>query len=289
MKYNFIEAEKGNYPVNAMCRVLSVAESGFYRWQGRRGLQDNRIPDDEPALRAAIEQTHRRSRGSYGRPRLIRALREQGWRVGGNRVRRIMLELGLRGRSGPRRSRSINSDANHRAAPNLLDRNFTVGAPNLVWGGDLTELRFGEQRLWLAAVVDLCARMVVGWALRYSASTALATEAMRRAVQERRPPRGLIFHSDRGVQYRSHRFQAQLDILGIRQSMSRRGNCWDNAPVESFFATLKKELIYTRSWQSKRELEEHLGDYIHFYNRERLHSTLAYCTPAQHEEKLAAA
>jgi transposase InsO family protein len=262
---------------------MKVSESGFYAWRSRRGEADRRIPDDEPELRRAIKRFHRKSRGRYGRPRLLIELQREGFHVGGNRVRRIMREMGIEGRSGRKRKRR-KPQAQVPPAPNLLERNFDIQEPNTVWAGDICELRVGQARLFFAVVVDLCSRMAVGWALDTSATTALVTAAMKRAVRRRKPPRGLIFHSDQGTQYASRRFRTQLRTLGVRQSMSRRANCWDNSPIESFFGTVKKELVYTRSWVSRTELERALNRYIRdFYNRHRIHSTLGYVSPTDYE------
>jgi transposase InsO family protein len=282
VKYHFIEAEKGNYPVSTMCKVLNAEEKNFYYWRTRRDEPDRRFGDNEAELRAAIVDLHERTRGAYGRPRLLAELRRRGFQVGGNRVRRIMLEMGLAGRSGRRRS-GRPKPVKVAPAPNLLARDFAPSRPNSLWAGDITEIEAASRKLWMAVVIDLYARRVVGAALGDSASAGLVVRAMKAAVQQRRPPRGLIFHSDQGVQYASERFRKQLRLLGFKQSMSRRGNCWDNAPIESYFATVKKELIYTREWSSKRELEDALKDYTGFYNYHRLHSTLGYRSPDEYE------
>jgi putative transposase len=282
VKYHFIEAEKGKYPVSTMCQVLKTTDKGFYYWRGRRDQQDRRLGDNETELRAAIVHLHERSRGAYGRPRLLAELRRLGLRVGGSRVRRVMLEMGLAGRSGRRRS-GRTKPMKVAPAPNLLARDFAPSRPNSLWAGDITEIEAAGRKLWMAVVIDLYSRRVLGTSLGDSASTDLVVRAMKVAVQQRRPPRGLIFHSDQGVQYASERFRTQLRLLGVHQSMSRRGNCWDNAPIESFFATLKKELIYTREWSTKRELEDALIAYMDFYNHQRLHSTLGYRSPEEYE------
>lgn len=289
MKYIFIDAEKGRFPVSMLCRVIGVSVSGFYRWLGRRGATDRRIPPGDGKLRLVIERVHRGSRGTYGRPRILQEVRRRGFLVGGNRIRRIMREMGLAGRSGPKRTKRRREEQPAAPSPNVLDRGFKVTAPNVVWASDISELRIGELRLYLAVVVDLFSRKLVGWAMATSATAALVTGAMKQAVRARRPPRGLLFHSDQGAQYTSSRVRDQLRVLGVRQSMSRRGNCWDNAPIESFFATLKKELLYTRMWLTKSELERELAKYIHFYNNERLHSTLGYHAPTAYENQTNAA
>lgn len=282
MKYHFIEAEKGNYPVSTMCKVLNASEKSFYYWRGRRDEPDRRLGDNEAELRAAIVDLHERTRGAYGRPRLLAELRRRGLQVGGNRVRRIMLEMGLVGRSGRRRS-GRTKPAKVAPAPNLLARDFAPSRPNSVWAGDITEIEAAGRKLWMAVVIDLYARRLVGVAVGDSASSGLVVRAMKDAVQQRRPPRGLIFHSDQGAQYASERFRTQLRLLSFHQSMSRRGNCWDNAPIESYFATVKKELIYTREWSSRRELDDALKGYTDFYNHHRLHSTLGYKSPDEYE------
>ena len=282
MKYHFIEAEKVNYPVSAMCRVLKASEKGYYHWRRRRDEPDRRFRDNEAELRATIVELHDRSRAAYGRPRLLAELRRRGLRVGGNRVRRIMLELGLAGRSGRRRSGRTKPNK-VAPAPNLLARDFAPSRPNSLWAGDITEIESGGRKLWMAVVIDLYSRRLLGDSLGTSASAGLVVRAMKTAVQQRRPQRGIIFHSDQGVQYASERFRTQLRLLGIKQSMSRRGNCWDNAPIESYFATLKKELIYTREWPDLRGLKEALSNYADFYNHQRLHSTLGYRSPDEYE------
>lgn len=289
MKYTFIEAEKGNFEVRLLCDVLGASESGYYDWRRRRDALDLRIPDDEQELRAAIARLHRQSRGRYGRPRLAIMLQRRGFRVGQNRIRRIMRELGIEGRSG-RKRKPRKPQRTPAPASNLLRRNFDVPSPNTVWAGDITELRVGKTKFFFAIVVDLYSRLVVGWALSGSASAALVATAMKRAVARRRPPKGLLFHSDQGVQYCSTRFRDQLRTLGIQQSMSRRGNCWDNSPIESFFATVKKELVYTRRWSSRDELERALNRYINrFYNTKRIHSRLGYKSPDDFERSMKAA
>lgn len=283
MKYTFIDAERVNFAVLVMCDVLGVSESGFYDWRRRRGQLDRRIPQNEDRLRKAIGRIHRKSRGRYGRPRLAVMLEREGFCVGQNRIRRIMREMGIEGRSGRKRNRSTKPPTQASPAPNLLARKFDVTTPNTVWAGDITEMYAGRAKLYLAVVVDLYSRLIVGWAISRSASAALVTEAMKRAVRQRRPSRGLIFHSDQGCQYSSQRFRAQLQVLGVTQSMSRRANCWDNSPIESFFSTAKRELIRETRWESPRQLGRALTKYVRFYNRERIHSTLDYMSPVDYE------
>jgi transposase InsO family protein len=288
MKYAFIEQEKGNSSVRTLCRALQVSPSGFYEWQQRRGQPDRRKRANEDEVRKAITRLHCRSRGRYGRPRLVACLRAEGLYVGPNRVRRIMNEIALSGRAGIKRRRQKKPTAKVAAAPNRLRRNFRPRAPNLVWTGDITVIAVGSAKLYLAVVIDLYSRELVGWKLDTRMKAGLVTEALKSAVRRRKPKRDLIFHSDQGSQYSAERFRTMLRLLGFRQSMSRRGNCWDNAPTESFFATLKKELVYTRPWRSREQLARAIERYIAFYNSERLHSTLGLRSPKTYDHRRAA-
>lgn len=288
MKYRFIDGQKGEHPVRAVCRVVKVDESGFYRWRRRKKAPDRRVPGNESELRRAILRIHRKSRGRYGRPRICEELERQGYAVGANRVRRIMLQLGLEGRSGRLRSSRRTRPLHVSASPNLLARNFEATKKNLVWVGDITQVRVRSEWHYICVVIDLFSRRVVGWNLSRFPNAALATGAMKKAARGHRRLDGLVFHSDQGLQYLSQRYREQLRTLGIRQSMSRRGNCWDNAPAESFFATLKKELIHTAKWTSSRVLRSEVDKYICYYNTQRLHSTLGYRSPKEYEQQLAA-
>jgi transposase InsO family protein len=270
-------------PVAAMCRELHVSESGFHRWRSRRGCPDRRLREDEAELLVLVRRLHRKHPGC-GRPRLLALLKLAGHSIGANRLRRIMRETGVSGRCGRkplRQDRDPQTTAP--AARNILKRNFAVDAPNKVWSGDITEFHVGLGRLRLAVVIDLYSRRVVGWKLDARMKTSLVTAALKSAVRLRKPSRGLIFHSDQGAQYTSTRFREMLQVLGIRQSMSRRGNCWDNAPTESFFATLKKELFHGRTFRSCAELEAAIARYIKRYNNSRLHTTLGLRSPRDYE------
>ena len=288
MKYAFIEQEKGSTSVLELCRTLGVSPSGFYEWQQRRGRPDGRRRANEGELRKAIARLHRRSRGRYGRPRILAGLRTEGFRVGQNRVLRIMREMDLSGRAGIKNRRQHKPVTKAPAFPNRLRRNFRPRNRNLAWSGDITVIKVGSAKLYLAVVIDLYQREVIGWKLDKRMKTELVTEALKCAVRRRRPKRGLIFHSDQGAQYSADRFRTMLRMLGFRQSMSRRGNCWDNAPTESFFATLKKELVYTRAWRSREQLARAIERYIAFYNSERLHSTLGLRSPKTYDQRRAA-
>lgn len=284
MKYAFIEAEKGRFPVVLMCKTLGVSRSGYYAWRTTRHLPDLRHRDDEDELRRAILRAHRSGRGAYGRPRIHLALRARGWRVGAQRIRRIMTDEGLRGR-GRRPSRRVEAEPADQPALNELDRNFEVSEPNRVWLGDITYIEVAGVFWYLAVVIDLFSRRVVGWHLADHADAGLVVKALRVALDRRRPVSGaLLFHSDQGVQYRSKRFRRVLEIYGVGQSMSRRGNCWDNAPAEAFFASLKLECVDRAECASGEDLRGLLTSYIDdFYNKRRIHTTLGQ-SPQQYED-----
>jgi putative transposase len=284
VKYAFIEAEKGTYPVSILCRVIGVARSGYYRWLKTRDLPDQRFGDDDEELSRALRQIHRSSRGSYGRPRIHTELRARGWRVGAKRVRRLMVDEGLRGRGRRprlRRERGAASDPSE----NLLDRNFEVSEPNRVWLGDITFIEVAGVFWYLAAIIDLYSRRVVGWHLADHADAGIVVKALRNAVKCRRPGRDtLLFHSDRGFHYRTRRFRGLLKVHAIAQSMSRHGNCWDNAPMESFFASVEVECLDLENWTSGDQLHAAIARYIHYYNNRRSHTSIGYRSPSQYEK-----
>lgn len=282
MKFTIIDTERQNHAIAAMCRQLRVSESGYYRWRKRRGHRDGRTQENEAELVKLVRRLHRKH-PRYGRPRLHELVRLAGYDVGGNRLRRIMLKLGVSGRSGRKPLRREQEQPISPPCRNLLKRNFEVAKPNQVWTGDITEFRVGQGRVHLAIVLDLFSRRVVGWKLDARMKTSLVVAALQSAVRLRRPPAGMIFHSDQGVQYTSTRFQRMLRALGVRQSMSRRGNCWDNAPTESFFATLKKEIFHGQLYRTCAALAAAVGRYIKRYNDVRLHSTLGLRSPRDYE------
>jgi transposase InsO family protein len=280
-----MQTEKAHHSVRALCRALAVSPSGFYAWQQRP--QSARQRGDH-RLRVELHAAHAESGGSYGSPRLQQAVRARGLRVGRNRVIRLMRQAQLVGR--PRRRFRVTTigDPTAAPAPNTLAQAFTVTAPNRVWAGDITAIPTREGWLYLAVLLDLYSRRVVGWALDTSMETRLVLTAWHRAVALRRTaPR--LHHSDRGAQYTSGRYQAALRAHRVRCSMSGRGRCYDNAVVESFFRTLKTDLDH-RVWSTRAEAVTHVGAYIDgFYNTRRLHSTLGYCSPAQFERRRSAA
>jgi putative transposase len=281
VKFAFIRAEKARHDVALLCRVLGVSRSGYYAWQ-QRGLSKRALRDAQ--LGAEVVVAHRESRGTYGSPRVLVELREKGFRTSRKRVARLMRERGLSGSYRRRWKHGASSPADVVAEPNVLDRNFAVDAPNRAWATDITYVRTWEGWLYLAVVIDLYARRVVGWSMQDHMRTDLVLSALTMAVGQRLPEPGLIAHSDRGAQYTSDDYRRALRSHGITCSMSHRGDCFDNAVVESFFGTLKSELLYRRSWATRDEAAAAIHEYIEvFYNRRRRHSFLGYRTPAEHE------
>ncbi len=269
-----------------MCRVLGVSPSGYYAWRMR--LESLRSRENRRLL-AEIRDIHADSGGVYGSPRIHAMLRSLGRAIGRNRVARLMRASGLRGLAAlPRRVRTTDSRHSYPIAPNRIGRAFTASAPNQVWLADLTYIPTGEGWLYLAALIDMHTRKVVGWAMRETLHAGIAVEALRMAIERQRPPPGLIQHSDRGVQYAADAYRQTLAVAGITPSMSRRGNCLDNAPMESFFHTLKVERVYHRVYATRDEARRDLFGYIEgFYNSRRLHSALGYRSPADMERMAA--
>ena len=286
MTFAFIAVEKARFPIRVLCRALGVSPSGYYAAQQRP--PSRRAQRDTTVLRR-LHVLHAESRRTYGRPRLLRALRAEGIRVGDRRVRRLM-RVGALVARGRRRYR-VTTDSRHAGpfARNQLARAFAVARPNRVWAGDITAVWTAEGWLYLAVLLDLASRRVVGWAAQDTMETDLPLAALQQALERRRVRRGLLHHSDRGVQYASTRYQHRLRQHGIRVSMSRKGNCWDNSVVESFFSTLKTELA-PNTWPTRTAARGAIADYIdRFYNVRRLHSTLAYRSPADFEARFKAA
>ena len=285
MKFLLVDAEKAHYPVRVLCEVLGVSPSGFYAWKKRPPAA--RVASDEQ-LSVEIAATHAKSTRRYGSPRVHRALRKRGIRVGKKRVARLMRANGIVGRR--KRRFRLTTDSNHPnpIAPNLVARDFAPAAPNTVWAGDVTYIATSEGWAYLAVLLDLFSRRVVGWAISANNDTALALAALHRAVRGRRfIPAGLLHHTDRGSPYASDDYRTALASHAMIASMSRKGDCWDNAPSESFFATLRAELVDDERYTTLRGAETSIGDYIeNFYNVERLHSTLDYVSPIEFELKM---
>lgn len=270
-----------------MCRVLTVSPSGFYAAQRR--APSARAQRDQ-ALRLKVRAAHTKSRRRYGAPRVHAELQAQGEPVAKKRIARLMREDGLVGRRPRRFVRTTDSRHAHPLAPNVLDRQFgiqQVAGPNRVWVSDLTYVPTREGWLFLAIVLELASRRVVGWAMRETLDADLALAALRMALADRRPPPGLLHHSDRGSQYACGAYRRLLAAHGMVASMSKKGDCWDNAVAESFFATLEIELIREADWPTRAAARQAIFEYIEtWYNRERRHSSLGYCSPMQYEAEV---
>lgn len=281
MRYQFIDVERVNYPVRVLCRVLMVARSGYYAWSSRP--MSSRAKANQRLL-VEIRAIHAESRGTYGSPRIHRALSTPQEPVSKNRLARLMRVGGVR--SKHRRKYRVTTHSNHRrpVAPNLLSREFSAAEPNRVWVGDITFIWTREGWLYLAVLIDLYSRMVVGWSMSSRVTDDLTVAALKMALAGRRPPAGLIHHSDQGSQYTSAAYRQILKDHDITASMSRRGDCWDNAVAESFYATLEKELLLDWDVCDRDAARREIFDFIEaFYNRERIHSTLGYVSPVTYE------
>ena len=285
MKYAFIERHRHIWPICVQCRVLRVSVSGFHQHRSRGRQIAHRRHLSDAALLAHISAVYAEHRGAYGWPRIWRELLKRGIRVGKQRVQRLMQQHGIRARSR-RRFRVVTTDSRHDLpiAPNLLNRNFSVVAPNLAWSGDITYIPTEEGWLFLAVVIDLFSRKVVGWSMRPDMHRRLVIDALEMGLFQRCPQReGLIFHSDRGSQYASEDFRAVIEKHGLRASMSRKGNCWDNACSETLFASLKVERLHSERFQTIRQAKDEIIAWLLWYNRTRMHSTLNYVSPVEFE------
>lgn len=296
MRYAWIDTQRKVFPLPALVEALAVSASGYRAW--KRGGRPNRTRLTDAQLLALIQTIHQELKGAYGSPRMLREIRERGFPAGKERVERLMRQNGIRARHKRRYKATTESKHALPVAPNLLARNFTPSAPNQAWAADLTYVWTTEGWLYLAVVLDLFNREVVGWSIKPRMTAEIVIDALTMAWFRRRPAPGLIHHSDRGSQYASHAFQDKLAEYGMVCSMSRKGNCWDNAPTESFFNSLKNERVHGTRYETRAEAVADLFTYIEvFYNRSRRHSTLGYKSPTQflhdwittqHERNLAA-
>lgn len=283
MNFAFIEAEKAEWPVGVQCDVLGVSRSGYYAWKGRP--EAPRAAEDAELL-AEIKAAHKAGRGNYGSPRVHRELRANGRRVGRKRVERLMRKAGIVARKKRRFRRTTDSNHPHPIAPNVLARNFEVELPNVAWVTDVTYVWTHEGWLYLAVILDLFSRRVVGWSASANNDRALAISALDAATSERSPEEGLVHHSDRGSVYASGDYGDELTNIGAVKSMSRKGDCWDNAVAESFFATIKGEMIDHENFATRGAAIAAIGEYIDgFYNSCRRHSTIGYVSPIEFELK----
>ncbi len=281
MKYRAIKDNVRRFAVNLMCSALEVSASGYYAWLNRPQSARARA---NLQLLEQIRVAHRRSRRCYGSPRITRDLRDEGLCVGENRVARLMRAAQIRAKSVRKWRATTKSSHRLPVAENTLNRAFGVTQPNRVWAGDISYVWTAEGWLYLAVVLDLYSRAVIGWAMSERLTTELATDALTMALWRRKPKEGLLHHSDRGIQYAAGNYQKLLAAHGIVCSMSRKGNCWDNAVVESFFHTLKVELVHHRRYLTRDEARQDIFEWVEvFYNRQRRHSTLGYRSPAEFE------
>jgi putative transposase len=284
VRFAFIHVEKALYPLLVLCSVLGVSRSGYYAWW-RRPTSSRKRADAQLAIEIAA--THKRSRSTYGSPRVHRDLQARGILVGKKRVERLMRQDGLVAKRRRRFRRTTDSNHRHPIAPNVLNRKFTAEVPDTAWVTDVTYVWTLEGWLYLAVILDLCSRRVVGWAASENNDRALALDVLRRAVKRRAPRPGLLHHSDRGSPYASDDYRAALAEREMVVSMSRKGDCWDNAVAESFFGTLKGELVDHEVYSTRAAAILSIGDYIdEFYNIERRHSSIGYVSPIEFELKL---
>lgn len=275
-------ANKEKYPVKLMANLFGVSASGFHQWR-RRGTGKREQRDHE--LLRVIEDIHRSSRGTYGSPRILAQLQGIGFTASKQRVERLMRKHGIRSKT--KKKFRVTTDSKHKlpVAENVLNRDFSPKAANKVWAGDITYVWTEEGWLFLAVILDLFSRQVVGWSMDERITKELTCGALRMAFSRRNPPKGLLHHSDRGSQYAAAAYRRLLEARGVVCSMSRKGNCWDNAVVESFFHTIKTEMIHWERFQTREEAKRKIFEWIEvFYNRNRLHSALGYMTPVQYEE-----
>jgi putative transposase len=281
VKYAFIQAHQAEFPISLLCRVLKIARSGYYKWLTQPVSERERV---NAALTAAIQAAHAASRRTYGSPRVYRELKAQGIACGRQRVARLMRRAGIVVRRRRAYKVTTNSNHAHPLAPNVLNRDFTAMRPNEKWLTDITYIPTREGWLYLAVVLDVFSRMIVGWALGQTLDQSLVLSALRMALVHRCPPLGLLHHSDRGSQYAARAYQRVLKAHGVTVSMSGTGNCYDNAMMESFFATLKAECVMD-TYPTRAQAKHDIVDYIAvWYNRQRRHSSLDYISPVAFEE-----
>jgi len=285
VKFAFIQESLWEYPLGVVCPALDVSRSGYYAWRSRPASATARRREE---LAAKIRTVHQQNRRVYGSPRVCQALRAQGESVCENTVARVMKEHDIRARTKRKFiPRTTDSRHNRPVAENILDRRFEAKLPNTKWAVDITYIPTDQGWLYLAGVIDLCSRKIVGWSMAEHMETLLVSDALRMAIAQRRPAPGLLHHSDRGVQYASDDYLHILQLHGIEVSMSHKGDCWDNACVESFWATLKNELVNHEHYATREQARASIFEYIEvFYNRQRLHSSLGYQSPEAFEAGL---
>jgi putative transposase len=284
MKYAIIEELRLQYPVKALCNQMELSESGYYNWRSR---PLSRRHQDDTHLKVVIKAAHKRTRETFGPERLQQDIvKNEGMQVGVHRIKRLRKELGIRCCQKQKFKATTNSNHSLPVAPNLVDQKFAATAPDQIWLTDITYIRTGEGCLYLAAHKDLFTGGIVGYALDKRMTKSLVMKSLFRAVATRHPPAGLINHSDRGSQYCSQSYWKLLEQFKMKASMSRKGNCYDNAPMESFWGTLKNELVFHRSYETREQAIRDITEYIEiFYNRQRVQKRLGYLSPAAFEIK----
>lgn len=284
MRFAWIEEHRHKFPVKLQCRVLEVTRSGYYAWKQR---PDSPTTKRRTELAEQIRTVHRQNREVYGAPRVYRELAAQGIKCSRNTVAKIMQKTGIRSKMHKKFVvQTTDSRHPHPIAPNTLNRQFTQARPNQAWATDITYISTGEGWLYLAGVLDLCSRKLIGWATADHMRADLVEEALTMAIAERQPVGPVLHHSDRGVQYACDQYQALLSKYKIQASMSRRGNCYDNAVMESFWGTLKTELVHHERYATRATARQSLFEYIEvFYNRKRRHSALGYVSPHEYEQQ----
>ncbi len=285
MKFAFIKESLTEYPVEVSCQVLEVSRAGYYAWRSRPACVRR---ERQQELAEKIRVVHAEHRGVYGSPRVCEALKAKGQKVCQNTVAKVMKSHGIRAKTAKRFvPRTTDSRHEYPVFRNVLDRDFAADSPDRKWAADITYVWAGEGWLYLAAIIDLCSRKIVGWAMADHMETDLVADALKMALVQRSPDAGLLHHSDRGVQYASDAYQQLLSKNGIGVSMSGKGDCWDNAVMESFWSTLKSECVNLEDYQTRQEAAASIFEYIEvFYNRKRLHSSLGYVSPEAFEASL---
>ena len=285
MRFAFVEEHRNDIPVNRLCEIMDVSPRGYRAWRSRPASRQQRT---DMVLLAHIREQFRLSLGSYGRPRMTEELKELGFDVGHRRIGRLMRQNRITVKRNKKFKATTDSNHSFNIAPNLLNRDFYADRPNQKWAGDISYVWTQEGWLYLAVILDLHSRRVIGWAVSSRMKRDLAIRALNMAIALRRPPKGCIHHTDRGSQYCSHDYQKILRQHGFKVSMSGTGNCYDNAAVETFFKTIKAELLWQRSWRTRRDAEMAIFEYINgFYNPRRRHSALGWKIPVAFERKVA--
>ena len=279
MKYQFIKDNSQSYPVSLQCKVLEINRCGYYHWQKRRCTQ-RKIAEDK--FLVLMKRHYQLSKGRYGLLRLVESIRKEGTLVNKKRIYRLMKKHGIFSRTKKKFKVTTKQKAGARFSENLLDGGFQAAEKNQIWTSDITYIRTKQGWIYLAIVLDIYNREIIGWSLSQSLSAELVVRAFMMAVINRKPDKGVIFHSDRGSQYTSNKMRSILAHYGFRQSMSGKGNCYDNAITETFFSTLKKELVYLTNFETREQARTEIFEFIEiYYNRQRLHSSLGYLSPIE--------